>query len=232
MLFSVHSDSWLHKQGVAVNEVAAAGPGLAFVVYPEAISNLPGGNQAFGAVFFLTLVVAGLSSGVSLIEAFVCSVMDKFNWTRAKTVTLICSLGFVGSLIFTTRAGLYVLDIVDHFINNYALILGGLCECFLVGWIWKASKARKHIDESGDTKMPAIWDVMVKFIAPMVLIIIIGLALYNDITKPYEGYPVSSLFLYGVSILLLTLFAGYLLSRHKWEKGKIEHKPEDEHLLT
>lgn len=221
-----------HTKGVDISAVAKGGPGLAFVVYPEAISSLPQGKVAFGCVFFLTLIIAGLSSGVSLIEAFTCSIMDKFNWTRTKTTTTICVLGFLGSLVFTTRAGLYILDIVDHFINHYALVLGGLLECILVGWVWKACKAREHINEAGQTKMPVLWDFMIKFLAPMILVIILQLALFNDFSKPYEGYSVGALIFYGVQILIMTLLAAVLLSKQKWEKGKLDHKPEDETLLT
>ncbi|MDX1776172.1 MAG: sodium-dependent transporter, partial [Desulfobulbales bacterium] len=63
-----------HSQGVPFEDAIKGGPQLAFVVYPRAISLLPGMNVLFGVLFFLMLVIAGLTSGISLIEAFSCSI--------------------------------------------------------------------------------------------------------------------------------------------------------------
>ena len=54
--------------GIPFEEAIKGGTGLAFVVYPEAINQLPAFNKLFGAVFFLILIVAGLSSAISLTE--------------------------------------------------------------------------------------------------------------------------------------------------------------------
>lgn len=106
-------------KGVPFSEVIKGGPQLAFVVYPEAIRQLPFGQSLFGVIFFLVLIVAGLSSGISLIEALTCAITDKFAWTRKVVVSAICLLGFFGSIVFTTRAGLLLLDITDHFITSW-----------------------------------------------------------------------------------------------------------------
>ena len=52
------------------------------IIYPEAINQLPMLNQLFGALFFLVLIVAGISSMISLTEAFSCSICDKFSISR------------------------------------------------------------------------------------------------------------------------------------------------------
>lgn len=67
----------------------------------------------------------GLSFALLLTEAFACSIFDKFKMSRKTAISLICGIGLVGSVVFCTNAGLYILDIVDHFYNNYALIIGG-----------------------------------------------------------------------------------------------------------
>ncbi len=69
-------------KGLPVDQVIKAGPTLAFVVFPEAISRLPFLRELFGVLFFSALVIAGLSSGVSIIEAFTSAVTDKFKISR------------------------------------------------------------------------------------------------------------------------------------------------------
>jgi NSS family neurotransmitter:Na+ symporter len=222
-------------KGVAFGEAIKAGPGLAFVVYPEAINQLPGWNQVFGALFFLVLIVAGLSSAISLTEAFSCSVCDKFNVSRKKATTIICSIGLLGSVIFCTRAGLFILDIVDHFINNYALVIGGILECMLIGWVLKSGVMRRHVNTVSSVRLWPLWDIAIRFVTPIMLIIIVGGALFNEFSSRYEGYSVKALLIIGGGILFGTRLASFILSHFKWDPVRLSerhHEPEEDDLLV
>jgi NSS family neurotransmitter:Na+ symporter len=222
-------------KGVDFSEAIAGGPGLAFVVYPEAINQLPAGNRIFGALFFLVLIVAGLSSAISLTEAFSCSVCDKFNITRRKATSIICGIGLAGSVIFTTRAGLYILDIVDHFINNYALVIGGILECMLIGWVLRSGVMRKHVNAVSTVRLLPLWDIAIRFVTPAMLMIIIGGALLNEFSARYEGYSVKALLVFGGGILFCTRLASFILSHFKWDPVRLEerhHEPEEDDLLV
>jgi len=224
-----------HANGVEFGEAIKAGPGLAFVVYPEAINQLPAGNRIFGALFFLVLIVAGLSSAISLTEAFSCSVCDKFNISRKKATTIICSIGLLGSVVFCTRAGLYILDIVDHFINNYALVIGGILECMLIGWVLKSGVMRRHVNKVSSVKLWPLWDLAIRFVTPLMLIIIVGGALLNEFSSRYEDYSVKALLGIGGGILFGTRLVSFILSHVKWSPDRLEerhHEPEEDDLLV
>ncbi|MDF1578367.1 MAG: hypothetical protein P1P81_07980, partial [Desulfobulbales bacterium] len=221
------------SQGVGFEEAIKGGPQLAFVVYPKAISLLPGFNVLFGVIFFTMLVIAGLTSGVSLIEAFTCSLTDKFDWPRRKVATGICLAGFLGSIIFTTRGGLYVLDIADHFITNYALVLGGILECIIIGWILKATVLRDHINRFG-LGIHRTWSFFIKYTTPAILIYLLYLSGVGDLAENYEEYNSSELLLYGVGWLLLCLAVALILTSFPWKAAKLRrrHRPGDDDLLV
>ncbi len=103
------------KSGLPVAKVASGGAGLAFVAYPKAISLLPFASKLFGVIFFSALIFAGITSAISIFESFVSSIIDKFGVARKKVVTVCCGLGCLGSLVFTTGAGVHWLEIVDYF---------------------------------------------------------------------------------------------------------------------
>jgi NSS family neurotransmitter:Na+ symporter len=222
-----------HTKGVGIDQVIKSGPSLAFVAYPEAISNLPFLRNLFGVLFFLALLLAGLSSGISLIEAFACSVTDKFNFKRERVVTATCILGFLGSLIFTTRAGLYWLDIADHFLTSYGLILAGILECIAVGWFLKASVLRSHINAISGWQINKIWDYAIKIFTPGILLIIFITNLMGEVKTPYEGYKVSALLILGLGWLVVTLVVSIILTLRPWGEGKLahEHLPEEDKLM-
>lgn len=116
---------------------------LAFVTYPEAILQLPGGvalQAIFGLSFFVMLFTLGIDSAFSIVEGIVVGLEDKFGWVRSKVLAGVCIAGFAGGLIFATKAGLYWLDITDHWINDFNLLAIGVIECFLVAWIFGSGK--------------------------------------------------------------------------------------------
>ncbi|MBD3246590.1 MAG: sodium-dependent transporter [Candidatus Omnitrophica bacterium] len=205
--------------------------GLAFVAYPKAISMLPGFEKLFGAIFFGILVIAGLSSAISILEAFASAIIDKFHYPRKTVVSILSGLGFLGSMIFATRAGIHLLDIADHFITQYGLVVGAIFECVLVGWILKAVKLRGHLNHSCRWKLPAVWDFSVKIVAPGILGALLLSSLTKELADPYGGYSWTAIILVGRDWLLYTLFAAVLVASHSWKtepRSRMRRKNEDE----
>ena len=207
-----------HTTGLPVNKVVDKSIGLAFVTYPKIISSLPFLKSLFGVLFFGMLVIAGLSSSISIVEAFTSAIIDKFHWNRKKVVTVISLLGFSGSLIFTTQGGLFWLDIVDHFLNSFGLIVVGLLEAFIIGWLYKASTLRKHINRSiADSQMilGKWWDWSIKVVIPFILGFILIKSFLGETAQPYGGYKWKEVLLIGRDWLYYTLFAAVILSMIK-----------------
>lgn len=219
-------------KGVPVSEVTSQGLGLCFVAYPEAISQLPALNNLFGVCFFLTLVLAGMTSAISIVEAFAAAAVDKFGWRRGPVVTVICILGFLGSSIFTTHAGIFWLDIVDHCINSYGLIIVGLLECLFLGWYYGLDPLHQHIDTARGRPLSKIWTIWwewsVKFVAPIALLIITIWTISEEIATPYEGYPVRLFILIGLGWILGTFLIGGLFSVYTRHVLPIIVTPEEE----
>jgi NSS family neurotransmitter:Na+ symporter len=222
------------KNNMPIESVVKAGPSLAFVAYPQAISLLPFLREVFGIIFFSALVIAGISSGISLIEAFSRAITDKFNLNRRTVVDVLCIIGFLGSLIFATGAGLYWLDIVDHYINQYGLVLAGILECLVVGWFLKAHVLRTHINAVSDWNVNRLWDFAIRILTPGILLIIFIRNLMGEFRRPYGDYDVLALLLLGGLWLIATLLAGIALSAPKWDKKKLEydHFAEEDKLLV
>ncbi len=209
------------SQGVPISEVVTKSIGLAFIAYPKALSLIPGGNL-FGAIFFLCLIVAGISSSISIIEAFTSAMVDKFGFSRKPIITIVSILGFLGSIIFTTQGGLFWLDIVDHFLTHYGLVVVGIFECILVGWLFRIDVLRKHINKISSIKLGIWWDILIKYFIPLTLGIILIGDLYNELREPYGGYSWTSLILIGRDWILLTLIAAFVIAMRPWKT--LHHK--------
>ncbi len=209
------------SEGKPIADVVTKSIGLAFVAYPKAVSMMPGGNL-FGAIFFLCLFVAGISSSISIGEAFVAALIDKFGYNRKNVVNAICILGFVGSILFTTQAGLLWLDIVDHFLTHYGLVLVGIFECILVGWFFRIKMLRNHVNRISSIQLGFWWEMLIKYFVPVILGTLLVKDLYNEVTKPYEGYSWASLILIGRDWVLLTLLAAFVVASRPWKTSHHE----------
>ncbi|MDI9610939.1 MAG: sodium-dependent transporter [Archaeoglobales archaeon] len=195
----------------SVQEVVAGGVGLAFIVFPQALNLIPGLPQLVAAIFFLTLIVAGLSSSISLVESITSSLMDKFKLSRTKAVNTVFVLGFLGSLVFTTTAGIYWLDIIDHFINYYGLVLVALLEVVAVAWFFKLSSLKEHINAISDIKIGRWWDWALKYATVFVLAVLLILDIWGNLQKPYEGYPIDALAT-GILVIIVGMLVSALLT--------------------
>ena len=175
---------------------------MMFFVLPQGISQMPGGMQAvipFGMLFFILLLLAGLTSSVSLVEALVSSVRDKFGWPRKKTILIAATVGFVGSAMFALpqvvnpglendgTLGFTILDFVDHWAFSHGLLLIGLFECILAGWVMGASTIREHLNKNSRIQLGKWFDVTIKYIIPAVLLFVLGYSIWNEITGGLFG---------------------------------------------
>lgn len=144
--------------------------GLLFKTYPAILTEMgPTAGRVFGVLFFLSLLIAGISSSISIVEAFMSALCDQFGWPRERVSAGLCSIAFLLGTVFCTQAGLFLLDLVDHFITTYALVLVAICEALIVGWIFPARRLRVHMDEHRDFHFGKTFSVIMRVIITVVL---------------------------------------------------------------
>lgn len=208
-------------KGIPMSEVVSSGVGLAFVVFPAVFTEMGSVGTLLGVLFFLCLLFAGLTSSVSLIEAVSAPFIDKFGWARNKVVAIICLIGFSIGILYSTGAGLYLLDIIDNFINNYGIVVVGLLEVVLIGWIVNPDIVREHTNEISYFKIGKCWNICVKFVTPTILIFMLAQSIITEIKTPYGGYDLSALFAYGWSIIGFGIILALIISKKQWKNRNI-----------
>lgn len=156
----------------------ASGPGLIFQTLPIAFGNMTGG-WLFGAVFFLTLVFAALTSSISLIEPAVAWLVNIKGLSRAQAclgaglAAWLAGLGTVFSFNAWKDFRLFDLDffnLLDAVTSNLMLPIGGLGIAVFTGWVM----AEKHAQTELDLPEPhyKIWRLLVRYLAPLSVFLI------------------------------------------------------------
>jgi NSS family neurotransmitter:Na+ symporter len=208
--------AFMSKESVA--NVVASGPGLAFVTYPTTINMMPVGAPIIGILFFLCLVLLGIDSAFGMIEVSADSIHDKWGIGKEKVLIILCTVGFLVSLIFCSGSGLYWLDIVDKFCSDCGLVPIGIAECIIVGWLLGSGKLSRYMNKISEIKAGKWWELLIKWVTPVAIVVVCGFSWYAWIKTPYEGYPIWALLVggWGAAAAMVALSI-VLMLKHKRE---------------
>ncbi len=199
------------EQAKPLTEVVSSGVGLAFVTIPAAINLLPA-PYIFGPLFFFALVVAGLSSHISIIEAVTSALIDKLCMPRKKAAIIVCGSGFIISMAFATNGGLLLLDLVDYFINNVALLFSCFAELIILAWLFKIADVREYANRISDFTIGSWMDLCLRFISPAMLAIILVKNLINTVNNGYGDYPITDQLILGWGLIAFMLFVSLIIN--------------------
>lgn len=205
--------------GVALDEVATEGLGLAFVAFPAIISEAPAG-AVIGVLFFGSLVVAGLTSLISVIEVVISAVRDKLDLSRTAASLVVGVPAAVASLLlFATTTGVPILDTADHFINRFGILLVAVVSMVAVTWVYRdLDPLRDHLNRTGSVQLGSWWLVLVGVVTPLALIYVLVEELRGVLAEPYEDYPAWLLNGVGWGSAALVLVLAIVLARLPWRR--------------
>ena len=162
-------------------EALGKGPSLMFITLPKVFDSMTGGSF-IGAVFFILVFFAAITSSISLMETVVSILRDKIGWSRKTTCLVVfagciligvpTSLGF-GILDFISIAGLTILDMFDFISNSVIMPIVAFFTCIFVGYVLKLSAISEEIELNGKFKSKKLFNVIIKYIAPVCIVLIL-----------------------------------------------------------
>ena len=164
----------------------ASGPSLMFISLPRVFEAMGGFGHIVGGLFFLMVLFAALTSAVSIMEVLVSSLIDKFHISRVRAAAittvvnvalaaLVC-LGYNGlyfDIILPNGAHAQLLDVMDYISNSFLMPIVAILTCILIGWVVKPKTVVDEIEKSGRFSRKRLYVLMVKFIAPLLLTVLL-----------------------------------------------------------
>ncbi|MEY8656794.1 sodium-dependent transporter [Brachybacterium paraconglomeratum] len=218
-------------QGVAVDEVVVAGVGLAFIAFPTIISEAPAG-ALIGVLFFGSLVLAGFTSLISIVEVVIAAVQDKFGLARVSSTLLVCvPIAIVSTVLFSTTMGLPLLDVMDKWANEYGIVAAALVSSLVVAFVVRGMPTlRDHLNFRGTFHIGRWWYACVAIIAPLVLGVSLIISTVNLLSADgtYEGYPGWFVLTFGWVMAIGLVVVAVILSLIPWPAGSNLHKADSD----
>ncbi|MCL1813703.1 MAG: sodium-dependent transporter [Treponema sp.] len=176
-------------------EGVGKGGGFAFASLAAVFQAMPAG-PLFGVLFYLLLWFAAMTSAISLLEGQVAAVSEQKNWDRTKTTIGMCAVMFVVGVFYTISQASVNLkgvwldasgiafpvlgDFMEFLTDRLLIPINALTACILAGWVWGSKNGIEEVRQGGKFpfKLASAWDVSVKVVAPIAIIIIIIFGLF------------------------------------------------------
>ncbi len=170
--------------GSADAVASKSGPSLMFIILPEVFQQMGAIATVMGFLFFILVVFAALTSAISLTETCVSIVQDGMRITRKKSlliasafiviVAIVVNMGYSQlAMIEPLGSGTTLLDFMDFISNSVMMPIAALMACVFVGWVVKPQVVIDEVRSSGKFSGERLFVVMVKYIAPVLLVIIL-----------------------------------------------------------
>ncbi|KAM8939060.1 sodium- and chloride-dependent glycine transporter 2 [Pelodytes ibericus] len=176
---------------VNIDKVADQGPGIAFVVYPEALTRLPI-SPFWAIIFFLMLLTLGLDTMFATIETIVTSVSDEFPKylrTHKPIFTLICCISFfIMGFPMITQGGIYMLQLVDTYAASYSLVIIAIFELVGISYVYGLQRFCEDIEMMIGFQPNRFWKVCWAFVTPTILTFILCFSFYQWEPMTYGTY--------------------------------------------
>ncbi|XP_061113097.1 sodium-dependent dopamine transporter [Conger conger] len=178
------------KHNVALDEVATNGPGLVFIIYPEAIATLPG-SSVWAVIFFIMLLTLGIDSAMGGMESVITGLIDEFKCLHRHrelfTLFIVVST-FLVSLVCVTNGGIYVFTLLDHYVAGTSILFGVLIEIIGIAWFYGVDRFSDDIQEMIGHRPGLYWRICWKFVSPCFLLFMLGVSFATSNPPGYDTY--------------------------------------------
>ena len=165
----------------------ASGPSLMFVSLPKVFEAMGGIGHVIGALFFLLVFFAALTSAVSVMEAIVSGLMDRFGMSRVRATALetviavgmclLVCLGYNGlyfDILLPNGAHAQLLDVMDYVSNNCLMPVVAIGTCALIGWTLSPKTVIDEVEKNGQRfGRKRLYTVTIRIIAPILLTVLL-----------------------------------------------------------
>jgi NSS family neurotransmitter:Na+ symporter len=162
-------------------EALSAGPGLMFITLPKVFDSMAF-STIIGSAFFMMVLFAAITSGISLMEVVVSTICDKYGMKRNKAVVLttifVIIMGVPSSLGNGVWSGftildLAILDFFDFITNAVLMPVGALLMCVFIGYVLKADVILNEMQLESDLKSRRFYTFMIKYVAPLFIVAVL-----------------------------------------------------------
>ncbi len=157
---------------------------LGFATLPVVFAHMGAFENIVGALWFFMLFLAAITSSLSMYQPAVAHVKESLALSHNKATGIIATIGVMGAFLtlwFTAGGSFW--NTVDFWVGTYLIFVLAMVQIIYFSWVFGIERGWKEIHNGAAIKIPAFYKIIMKYIAPMYLIIVfVGFTLQNFTT--------------------------------------------------
>ncbi|XP_037323629.1 sodium- and chloride-dependent GABA transporter ine [Pungitius pungitius] len=183
-----------HLQGIPVSDLAVDGPGLVFIVYPQAFANMPV-SQLWAVLFFFMLLCLGLDSEFAMVEVMVTSLMDQYHQSlmaffkrKELFILAICSAAALLGIPCVMQVGIYVFQLMDHYTAIVSIMFLAFFEVIAICWSYGVNRLSDNLQEMTGKRPNIFFRLCWLIVAPVLITVILVFSVIQFKPARYGDY--------------------------------------------
>lgn len=183
-----------YLQGVPVSQLAVDGPGLVYIVYPQAFAQMPL-PQLWAVLFFFMLLCLGLDSEFAMVEVMVTSLMDQFDqkllsfFKRKELFVLaLCAAASLLGIPCVMQVGIYVFQLMDHYTAIVSIMFLAFFEIIAICWCYGVKRLSNNLLEMTGSRPNIFFRMCWLVIDPILITVILVFSIIQFKPARYENY--------------------------------------------
>jgi NSS family neurotransmitter:Na+ symporter len=147
--------------------------GLGFTTLPVVFSHMGGAGNAIGAIWFLMLFLAAITSSISMYQPTLAFLMEALGWTRKKATMLLVVFCLVGSfLVMYFSAGGIFWSTIDDWVGTFLIFILAMVQIIVFSWVFGVDKGLAEAHHGAHFKIPRFYRFIMKYVTPTYLLIV------------------------------------------------------------
>uniref|UniRef100_A0A336LLZ3 Transporter n=1 Tax=Culicoides sonorensis TaxID=179676 RepID=A0A336LLZ3_CULSO len=219
-----------HVQKTTIDKVGLEGPGLVFIVYPEAISMMTG-SVFWSIIFFLMLITLGLDSTFGGLEAMITGIADEYPRVIGRhreifVFFVLCGI-YLCALPTMTYGGVYLVNFLNVYGPGLAILFVVFVEAAGVFWYYGVDNFSADIEQMLGEKPSLFWRLCWKYVSPTFLFVILVFSVlgYEDMLGEEYYYPEwSSTVGWMLTLSSVLCIPGYMIYKFLKSPGGCRHR--------
>lgn len=185
--------------------------GLGFQTLPVVFAHMPAG-QLFGFLWFFLLLIAALTSSLSMLQPPIAFMEEGLDLDRRGSVSLLGFITLIGTgLVVWFTHDLAALEAMDFWVGSFCIFLLATVQTIIYGWVIGTRKGRQELESGALLPIPQVYDFIIRYISPIYLITVFAIWIHQkgaDSLTAIRSHPsvrITLLFIVAVILLFLLL---------------------------
>jgi SNF family Na+-dependent transporter len=200
--------------------------GLGFTTLPVVFAHMGWAGNFVGAVFFLMLFLAAITSSISMYQPALAFFEESLGWTRRAATTLMVSICIAGSFLvmYYSKDGVFW-STIDDWVGTFLIFVLAMIQIVVFSWVFGIDRGWEEAHRGAQIRIPSFYKPIMKYVTPTYLLLIFAAFCWQNLGSWVQSVADEPLRQGAIALILATgtlLFICTLIGERRWRSAGLD----------